>query len=130
MDTALPTLQVMAGQFAVCKLAGPQGVDLSRPFVSLTRTDAELSLVCATDAVPPGALCVEDGWRMLRVLGPLDFALVGILARISAVLAAQGVSIFALSTYDTDYILVREADCARAVNALGAAGYGIRTQGD
>ena len=91
-------------------------------FFSLTRTEAELSLVIAAEHLPDGATAVEEGWVAMAVVGPLDFSLVGILSQLSGTLAAAGVSIFALSTYDTDLILVRAADRDRAATALLEAG--------
>jgi hypothetical protein len=84
-----------------------------------------LSIVCPEDRVP-GETTREDGWRALRVEGPLDFSWVGIVAALSRVLAEAGVSIFVLSTYDTDYLLVRETDVDRASDALIAAGHLVR----
>ncbi|MFT5686579.1 MAG: hypothetical protein ACI8RZ_007535 [Myxococcota bacterium] len=92
-------------------------------FFSLTRTGSELSLVIATEHLPAGATAVEAGWRAVAVVGPLDFSLVGILSGLASTLAAAGVSLFALSTYDTDLILVRTTDKERATTALLAAGY-------
>ena len=94
------------------------------PFYSLTVTPGEISLVCSQDRVPEGGL-VEAGWRALRVEGPLPFNLVGILAGILDPLAAQAVSVFALSTYDTDYVLVKDAQVDAAWAALEAAGYSL-----
>ncbi len=91
-------------------------------FFSLTRTGSELSLVIAAEHLPAGASAVETGWVALAVVGPLDFSLVGILSRLSGALAAAGVPIFALSTYDTDLILIRASDQGRAVVALMGAG--------
>ncbi len=122
------TLTVLPERLAVCQLPTtvplPAGLhDL--PFWSLTRTPTELSLVVPETHVPPGCTA-ELGWAGLRVEGPLDFALIGILAGLSATLAQAGVSIFALSTYDTDYILVRSADLPAARAALLAAGYRLQ----
>jgi hypothetical protein len=90
--------------------------------VSLTRTDDETSLVCPVGDVPTGATLVEPGWAAMRVAGQLDFALVGILAKLAGTLADAGVSIFAISTYDTDYLLVRTAQLELAVGSLRQAG--------
>jgi hypothetical protein len=113
---------------AVCRLPPdaplPDWLDTAG-FFSLTRTADELSLVCPQQAVPAGVLC-ERGWRGLKVQGPLDFALVGVLSGLTAVLARASVSIFAISTYDTDYLLVKHTDLARAVAALRAAGYTVQ----
>ena len=90
-------------------------------FCSVTRTHDELSIICAQDAVPSDVRAERDR-RLLGVDGPLDFSLVGILAQLSTTLADAGISIVAVSTFDTDYLLVREQDVARAVDALTAAG--------
>lgn len=92
---------------------------------SVTRTDDELSIVCEARLVPDGVRR-NDGWRMLQVQGPLDFNLTGILFRITAPLANAGISIFALSTFDTDYVLVGERDLREAISHLRAAGIIVR----
>jgi len=115
------TLRVLAGQYAVCRLAPTDDIPpwaWTGPLASVTRTADELSIVCTEDAVPPDVARVERGWRALGVAGPLDFALVGILARLTAALAGAGVTLFALSTFDTDYLLVRAADLEPAIAAL------------
>jgi len=92
------------------------------PFWSVTQIGDELSLVIPQDRVQPGWKA-ESGWRCIQVLGPLDFGLTGILSHLSGVLAGAGISIFALSTYDTDYILVKESSVARAREVLAESGY-------
>ena len=94
-------------------------------FVSITRTPEELSVVCAETALPADAPQAELGWRALQVAGPLNFELTGILSSISEPLADAEISLFALSTYDTDYVLVREADLERAIEALEGAGHSV-----
>ncbi len=96
----------------------------AKGFVSITRTAEELSIVCAADAAPAGVK-QEPGWRAFRIDGPLDFGLTGILASVLDPLAKAGVSIFALSTFNTDYVLVKEAKVGDAVQALRAAGHTI-----
>jgi hypothetical protein len=91
---------------------------------SVTRTAEELSVVCA-EADVPGEVRREGGWRALMVAGPLDFTLVGVLLSVAAPLAAAGVSIFAISTYDTDYVLVRATQLDHAIAALRAAGHRV-----
>jgi len=115
-------LHVLPGRFAVCRLAADAAVPAT--FFSVTRTPDELSVVCAEELAPEGARC-ENGWRILQVAGPLDFSLTGVLAAIAAPLANAGVSIFALSTFDTDYVMVKEANLAKAVEALRAAGHRV-----
>jgi len=93
-------------------------------FWSVTRSDAELSIVCAENDVPADA-SAERGWRAFEVAGPLDFSLTGIVASLVGPLAEAEISIFVLSTFETDYLLVREPDLARAVAALAAAGHTV-----
>jgi hypothetical protein len=93
-------------------------------FFSVTRTPAELSAVCDVAVVPSGVKA-EGPWRVLAVRGPLDFNITGVLAALAAPLATAGISIFAVSTYDTDYLLVRDGELDRAVRALREAGHTI-----
>jgi hypothetical protein len=93
-------------------------------FFSVTRTRDELSVIIANSRAPREAKCERD-WRLLMVKGPLDFNQVGIIAGLSGTLANAGVSIFALSTYDTDYIMVKQPDLERALAALRQAGYPV-----
>lgn len=118
-------LLVLPGTLVVARLApdAPAPAE-GRGFWSLTRTAEELSLVCAPEAVPAGA-ATEGPFRALMVQGPLDFALIGILAELTAVLAKAGISLFALSTFDTDYLLLRAERLQEAIAALRAAGHGI-----
>ena len=119
-------LGLLPGRYAVCRLeSGDSPPTWARGgFVSLTRTPDELSVVCAEESVPAAARC-ERGWRCLKVLGPLDFALTGVLAALAAPLAKANVSIFAISTYDTDYLLLPDASLERAVAALTGAGHEV-----
>jgi hypothetical protein len=116
---------VFPGSFAVLRL-GPDAdvpVDLLvPPFHSVTRTPAELSVVCPEGGVPEGSRA-ETGWALLALAGPFPFEMVGVLASVLEPLAAAGVSIFALSTFDTDYVLVKREKLADAVAALAAAGH-------
>ena len=118
-------LEALKYTFTVCKLADLSGVDFSREFCFLGRTDEELSLVCETDTVPQNTIAREDGWRAFRISGTLDFSLVGILAKISVVLAENQIGIFAVSTYNTDYILTKGEDFGKAMEVLAKAGYEI-----
>ena len=118
-------LRVFDTALSVCKVQDARDIDLSHELTFVGVTDRELSLVCPTDAVPAETLAREDGWRAFRIESQLDFSLVGILARISNVLADAGVGLFAVSTYDTDYILVKAEELERGLTALAAAGYGI-----
>jgi len=118
-------LEVIGQRFSVCKVDSVSQVDLGAPFCFFARTDEELSLVCPTEQVPSGATAREDGWRAFRVRGQLDFSLVGVLAKLSAVLADRGIGIFVVSTFDTDYVLTKERNLERALAALRAAGYDV-----
>jgi len=114
---------VLPERLAVCRLPASERVpswalELHEGFVSVTRTTDELSIVCREEAVPPDTR-VEDGFRALQLPGPIPFEQAGVLAGVAGPLAAAGLSIFAVSTYDTDYVLVREADLERALAALG-----------
>ena len=109
----------------VCKVDSVSDIDLSRDFFFMGKTDDEISLVCVTEYAPAKTLEREDGWRGLRIEGVLDFSLVGILSKISVVLADAGISIFAVSTYNTDYIMVKAENFDKAVAVLADAGYDI-----
>ncbi len=127
MSQAALTLAVLPGTYAVCTLDGGAAVPawaMSGSFFSLTRTADELSVVCEQGDVPEGVLC-EGGWRCLKVQGPLDFGLTGILASLAVPLAEAGISIFTLSTYDTDYIMVKAAELEGAVAVLSGSGHTI-----
>jgi hypothetical protein len=116
------TLDILDGSLTVARLdaeAGiPEWLDWNgKPLVSVTRTRDELSVIAPSDAVP-GHVTSERGWRALKVQGVLDFALTGILASLATSLARAGVSVFAVSTFDTDYLLVKEASLRKAAQAL------------
>lgn len=118
------TLEILADTYAVCKLKDIKDIDLTGEFMALTVTAHEISLVCPVRRAPDGCIS-EGGWRAMRIAGTLDFSLVGILAKIAGIVADAGISIFAISTYDTDYILVKESAVQHAATALEAAGYDV-----
>ncbi|MCL2544482.1 MAG: ACT domain-containing protein [Clostridia bacterium] len=111
---------------SVCKIRDPGAVDWRGAFTALTRTGEELSLVCESGSAPADALAVEPGWRAFRVAGSLDFGMVGVIAGLSGVLAAAGISMFVVSTYDTDYVLLKAGDFARGLAQLQKMGYAVR----
>ena len=119
------TLKRLPFELTICKVSDPACLDLSKDFYFIGRTDEELSLVCRTSDVPPETAARDDGWRCFRIEGVLDFSLIGILSRISSVLAETGIGIFAVSTYNTDYILVKRENFEKAMEVLGSAGYTI-----
>ena len=117
------TLKKLPYELTVCKLTNISEIDLNAEFFFIGKTDEELSLVCKTEDTPAHTTDRDDHWKGFRIEGVLDFSLIGILSRISGVLAAQKIGIFAVSTYNTDYILVKDENFARAVDALTEAGY-------
>jgi hypothetical protein len=122
------TLSILPDTLAICRLDSQARLPewaLAGSFCSVTRTSDELSIVCAQANVPEDITC-SRGWRGLKVAGPLDLALTGVLAALATPLAEAGISIFALSTYDTDYVLVREQNLERAVQILSYAGHQVQ----
>lgn len=119
-------LTVLRGEFSVWRLAAdaPLPSIASGRFLSITRTDNELSIVSSSTDLPEG-VTAETGWRCLRVEGPLPFELTGIVADLSAPLARAQIPIFVVSTYDTDYLLVKAADLERACSALCGEGHTV-----
>ena len=111
--------------FTVCKISDMNGLALDREFYFLGRTDEEISLVCKTEDTPVGCIECDDGWRAFRIEGTLDFSLIGVLSRISSILAEERIGIFAISTFNTDYILVKKENFNHAIDALAAKGYTI-----
>ncbi len=112
--------------FTVCKLKSADSLACDKEFYFSGITDEEVSLLCKTEDAPCDTLEREDGWKGFRIEGTLDFSLIGILSKISAVLAENGISLFAVSTFNTDYIFVREESFASAIAALSENGYIIR----
>jgi hypothetical protein len=115
-------LEKLRYDLSVCQVKDLADVN---DFLFLAKTDKELSVVCETAKVPENTINREDGWTAFRVEGSLEFSLVGILADLSHCLADAGISIFAVSTYDTDYILVKKDNWDKAKSALMNAGYEI-----
>ena len=124
-------LQLLAGTYAVSRLSPDEPApEWARgELLALVRTPDELSIISAADSVP-AAIRSERGWRVLRVAGPLDFSLVGILATLSGALARADVALFSLSTFDTDHLLVRERDLQRALRALESEGHRVATESE
>lgn len=118
-------LEVVEGEFTVSKVSGMREVNLTAPWLFIGRTDAETSVVCLSAHAPVHCLAREDGWRAFRVAGQMDFGLTGVLAGLATVLAQASVSIFALSTFDTDYILVKKENLSKALEALASAGHEV-----
>ena len=118
-------LKKLEYDFTVCKVASVVDLDMSRDFFFIAKTDEEISLVCLTADAPERAVQREDGWKGFRIQGTLDFSLIGILSKLSGILADNGIGIFAVSTYNTDYILVKAENFLRAADALAKGGYAV-----
>jgi len=118
-------LEIIDKSFAVCKLRDMSGIDLNDEILFMAKTDEEISLVCEETSIPADYIECERGWKGFRITGTLDFALVGILAKISSVLAENNISIFAISTFNTDYILVKIELFRKAIDHLKSKGYVI-----
>jgi|GEM_PF-420050 len=120
-------LTLVADMFAVCKLDAGDSVPAwasSTPFFSITRTADELSVGCPQSLVPDGIRC-ERGWRCLRVVGTMDFSMIGVVASLVTPLAESGISVFVISTFDTDYLLVKTDELERAMAVLRGAGHSL-----
>lgn len=118
-------LKKLEHKLSVCKVADLAEINLAADLYFIGKTDEELSLVCRTEDVPEKTAERDDGWRGFRIQGILDFSLIGILSGISGILAENKIGIFAVSTYNTDYILVKEDNYERALSVLASAGYTI-----
>ena len=112
-------------KLSVCKVNGIGEVNLSDDIFFIGKTDEELSLVCRTESAPENTTERDDGWRGFRIEGVLDFSLIGILSKISTILADNNIGIFAVSTFNTDYILVKSENYERAIEALAKEGYEV-----
>lgn len=111
--------------FQVCQVEDYSLVNLNSEYSFIGKTDEEKSLVCITDEVPANVIQRDDGWKAFRIQGVLNFSLIGILAKIAAALADNGISIFAVSTYNTDYVLMKKENYQKALDVLKALGYMI-----
>ncbi len=127
MEEIKMKLSTLKEEYGVCRLKPDAVVPdwaMRGAFYTVSKTFEELSIVCESSLIPDG-IQVERGWRVIKVEGPLDFSLVGILASLSGTLAERGVSIFAVSTFDTDYLLIKEKDYKNAVEALREVGHTV-----
>ena len=112
-------------KLTVCKLAEVSSIDMGSDFYFIGKTDEEVSLVCRTEDTPLSTVKRDDGWRGFRIQGVLDFSLIGILSKLSGILADHKIGIFTVSTYNTDYILVKEENYERALTILASEGYTV-----
>ena len=118
-------LKKIQQDFSICKVSNISSIDFTDEFCFVGKTDEELSLVCSTERVPANVIERDDGWKAFRIQGILDFSLVGILSHISAILAENKIGIFAVSTYNTDYILVKRENYQKALRTLESEGYKV-----
>ena len=118
-------LKTLNQDFSVCKVTDYSLVNLDAEYTFLGRTDEEHSLVCPTSQVPSNTMERDDGWNGFRIQGVLDFSLVGILAKIAGILAEHKISIFAVSTYNTDYVFLKKENYQKALEILSGAGYEV-----
>lgn len=119
-------LTVLPQMLAVFQVSSLQKIDLTIKPLFIGQTDDELSITAPIENVPTDALQVDSDWRAFKIEGVLDFSLVGILAKLASLLAQAKISIFAISTYNTDYILVKAASLQTAIDVLQTAGYEIQ----
>lgn len=118
-------IEVLKYDLTVCKVRETDDIDLKNGFCFVGVTGEEISLVCETEKTPADTIKREDGWKGLKIIGELDFSLVGILSGIASILADNGISIFAVSTFNTDYILIKKNNLAAALKALENGGCNI-----
>ncbi|MCQ2454036.1 MAG: ACT domain-containing protein [Clostridia bacterium] len=118
-------LKRMPYKLTVCKVDSAEKLDLGKEFYFVGKTDQELSLVCKTEDTPTETVERNDGWRGFRIQGVLDFSLIGILSKLCCILANHQIGIFAVSTFNTDYVLVKEENFEKAMTVLAAEGYTV-----
>ena len=111
--------------FTVCQVKDYSLVNLDSEYSFIEKTDEEKSLVCIISEVSENTIQRDDGWKAFRIQGVLDFSLIGILAKIATILADNGISIFAVSTYNTDYVLIKKENYQKALEVLQTTGYKI-----
>ena len=111
--------------FSICKVEDFSLINLTMEYCFFAKTDEENSIVCITEYVPENTIACDPGWKAFRIQGVLDFSLIGILSELSTLLAENKIGIFAVSTYNTDYILIKQENFERAAQLLKKAGYSI-----
>jgi len=118
-------LKRLEGDFTVCKIENIVQVDFTREYVFLSKTDDEISLLCETKYAPQCATVSEHGWKGFRVSGILDFGMIGVISKIAGILADAKISVFVISTYNTDYIFVKAPNYDQTAQVLASNGYKV-----
>lgn len=118
-------LEIIDGLFSICKVNDFNQVDIFREYTFTATTGEEKSLICLTENIPKNTLEISNNWRAIKIRGILDFSLIGILSKILNILADSKIGIAAVSTFNTDYIFVKESNLNKAIKILAAAGYKI-----
>lgn len=116
-------LEFLEPEFSICKLRSTEGLDIDKRFSFIGVTDDEVSLVCPTVDVPSDTIERDDGWRMFRIVGQLDLSMIGVLSKITGILAEKKIGVFVVSTFNTDYVLVRKENVEKTMECLSEAGY-------
>lgn len=119
-------IKVIDQDFSICKPENLSQIKFEDDYIFIGKTDEELSLVCSTESVPDNTFSRDDGWKAFRIQGVLDFSLIGILSRITTLLADNKIGVFAISTYNTDYILTKKENFEDALRVLSDNGYIIK----
>lgn len=125
MGKSIIEIKRLNQDFSVCKVIDYSLVNLNAEYSFIGKTDEEKSLVCLTSDVPPNVIERDDGWKGFRIEGILDFSLIGILSKIAEILAKNSISIFAISTYNTDYVLIKKENYQKALDILEYSGYEV-----
>ena len=125
MGKSIIEIKRLNQDFSVCKVIDYSLVNLNTEYSFIGKTDEEKSLVCLTSDVPPNVIERDDGWKGFRIQGILDFSLIGILSKIAEILAKNSISIFAISTYNTDYVLIKKENYQKALDILEYSGYEV-----
>lgn len=118
-------LKKLEYDFTVCKIKDISQVDFNGEYIFLSKTDEELSLVCRTEETPADTIAAEAGWKAFKITGILDFGMIGVIAEISGLLANAGISLFVVSTYNTDYILLKQEHFQNGIRILEDNNYKV-----
>lgn len=118
-------IKIIDRKFSICKVENYNTININDEYVFIGKTDEENSLVCETNKVPNNATHIDNGWKAFRIQVVLDFSLIGMLSKISTLLAENKIGIFAISTYNTDYILTKEENFQKAIDILEKNNYKI-----